>query len=154
MEIERYFTLNEADRAARRAQIGQSDWRAGQYLAELLAADGAALRARCGEEAEVLLLTDAEQLAGFCTLAAQDEIEASVWGPWVGFLYVFPPYRGRRCAGLLLDAACARAKAAGHRALYLSTEEVGLYEKYGFALLAEAVPTVYGGTARVYARRA
>ena len=111
------------------SQIKRSDWRAGQFLYELLRDNR--LKELYGDSARVLLLTDGEKLVSFCTYAEHDDILAPSLTPWAGFVYTFPEYRGKRRMGKLLERAYALAKDDGHEYVYISTREEGLYEKYG-----------------------
>lgn len=52
------------------------------------------------------------------------EIQKSDWA--------FPEYRGKRRVGKLLEYAYMLAKNEGHKHIYISTGETGLYEKYGY----------------------
>ena len=115
-------------------QIGKSDWRAGQFLHRLLAEDR--FHEMAGQEAEVLLLADGDRLAAFCTYAEKDDIPETDLAPWAGFVYTFPEYRGRRLMGKLLAKAREMAREDGYEAIYISTGETGLYEKYGAEFLA------------------
>jgi len=45
------------------------------------------------------MLTDGEKLVAFCTFAPRDEIWPTDLTPWIGFVYTYPEYRGRRNAG-------------------------------------------------------
>lgn len=128
-------------------QIGKSDWRAGQYLCELLR-DGK-LRELCGESAQVLLLTEGDDLVAFCTFADNDDIDAPELKPWVGFVYTFPSYRGHRYMGLLLEHAYQLARDKRFPHIYISTGETGLYEKYGYSFW-KTMPDIYGEESRVY----
>lgn len=110
-------------------QIGRCDWGAGRFLYELLR-DGT-FPSAVGERSRVLLLTDGDELVSFCTYAEKDDIQPTDLTPWVGFVYTFPPYRGRRCFGQLLAHIEGLARTEGVRELYISTDKVGLYEKYG-----------------------
>lgn len=128
-------------------QIKRSDWSAGQYLYELIRDDR--LRELCGEKTRVLLLTDGEKLVSFCTYAEQDDIRKSSLTPWVGFVYTFPEFRGKRRMGILLERAYALAKADGYEYIYISTGETGLYEKYGYSFW-KIMKDINGGDSRVY----
>ena len=150
MTIIEYFAQNEAEQARWRAAIGKGEWRAAAYLAQRLA--GNRLRREYGARTRLLLGVEDGELAAFCTLAEQDEIDAPDMTPWIGFVYVFPEYRGRRRSGEMIDHACALAKRDGFAYVYLSTNEIGLYEKYGFKFLCTA-EEIRGGEARVYARK-
>lgn len=128
-------------------QIGKSDWRAGQYLCELLR-DGK-LRELCGESAQVLMLTEGDDLVAFCTFADNDDIDAPELKPWVGFVYTFPSYRGHRYMGLLLEHAYQLARDKRFTHIYISTGETGLYEKYSYSFW-KTMPDIYGEESRVY----
>lgn len=93
-------------------KIGESDWRAGKYLYELLKTEK--LKTHVGESAELLMLTEGKELISFCALAEKDEIPTDLT-PWIGFVYTFPNYRGKRHAGRLLGHAERLAKKPAQR---------------------------------------
>ena len=90
------------------SEINKSDWRAGKYLYELLRDQK--LKELCGESTRVLLLIDGDKLISFCTYAEQDDVREPSLTPWVGFVYTFPKYRGKRRVGKLLEYAYRLAK--------------------------------------------
>ena len=136
-----------ADPAHWLAQIGRSGWAGGNYLHQLLAdGDLAAVR---GPEPRVLLLCEGEALCGFCTLTETDDIQPTELHPWIGFVFVFPEWRGRRLGGQLLTHAEAICRREGREAVYIATGHEGLYERYGYSFLCEA-PCLSGGMERVY----
>ena len=118
-------------------EIGRSDWKAGAFLKRILS-DGSFFDL-VGEGSVVLLLTDG------------DDIQPTDLTPWIGFVYTFPKRRGNRYAGLLLADAEKRAKEKGMHAVYLSTNHVGLYEKYGFRFLSQ-MNDIDGEPSRVYVK--
>ena len=128
-------------------EIGKSKWRAASFLAGLLREDK--LKESFGENAELLLLTDGGKLVSFCTYAEHDEVSDRSLMPWAGFVFTFPEFRGQRRIGKLLEYVYALAKKDGYKTLYISTGEVGLYEKYGFTYWKD-MPTIYGDSSRVY----
>lgn len=92
MKIIEYFN---SDRQAHwLSRIKKSDWRAGQYLCQLL--DERKLQDAVGENVKVLLLTEGDELISFCTYAEKDDIQPTDLTPWIGFVYTFPKYRGHR----------------------------------------------------------
>lgn len=129
MDSIEYFET--ADQAYWLAQIKRSDWRAGQYLHRVLSAGK--LRELYGETTCVYLLTEGKELISFCILAEQDNVHAPQYTPWIGFVYTFPPFRGRGYMGKLLKKAQQAAWERGAEAVYLSTEEIGMYERYGYS---------------------
>ncbi|MBQ8211139.1 MAG: GNAT family N-acetyltransferase, partial [Treponema sp.] len=109
---------------------------------------------------ELLLLLDEDCIAesfpvlkAFVTLCDKDEIVAPELFPWVGFVFTFPKYRGNRLSEKLIDYAAELAKNLYSESenLYVSTDHVGLYEKYGFFFLKEA-DTVWGEKSRILFR--
>jgi predicted acetyltransferase len=55
--------------------------------------------------------------------------------PWIGFVYTFPQYRGHRHMGKLISYAEQIAKSNGFSNIYISTNQEGIYEKYGFSFI-------------------
>ena len=129
MRIIDYFTCEEQNYWL--SEIKKSDWDAGQYLFELLHKDE--FKKLCGSSSKVLLLTEGNKLISYCTYAEQDEIDAPSLTPWVGFVYTFPAFRGKRRMGKLIEHVYALAKRDGYKVLYVSTDLTGVYEQYGFA---------------------
>ena len=115
-------------------QLTDCDWTAGHFLYTLLQENR--FHERYGENARILLLTDGTKLASFCSYAEKDEIPDTELKPWLGFVYTYPEYRGRRLMGKLIGRAKELAREDGYDTLYLSTREEGLYEKYGAECIA------------------
>jgi len=130
-------------------QIAQYEWRAARFLGQLLA-EGS-FYSTLGQ-GTLYLLVDGEKLVSFLTLAERDCIDEPAWTPWIGFVHTSPEYRGMRCAGKLIDHAVSVAGQHGAEQVYICTDHVGLYEKYGFSYLENRV-SVYGEDSRVYRRR-
>ncbi|MBQ2952119.1 MAG: GNAT family N-acetyltransferase [Clostridia bacterium] len=130
-------------------QIRGVEWRAARLLETLLTE---------GTFHEVLgrgtlyLLADGDVLASFLTLAERDCIDDPALTPWIGFVHTAPEYRGRRCAGRLIDHAVRVAGEQGAPQVYICTDHEGLYEKYGFVYLENRV-SIYGEDSRVLVRR-
>lgn len=148
MEILEYFAAD--DKAHWLAEMRKSDWGAGQYLASLLSESR--LKGLVGESALVPMLTDGERLVSFCTLAPLDDVQPTEWTPWIGFVYTSPAYRGQHCAGQLLRWAEDTAARMGHDHVYISTNHIGLYEKYGYDFFRHALD-IEGEDTRVYRKR-
>ncbi len=144
MKVLNYFDC--IDREYWLEEIGKSDWGAGKYLYTLLKENR--LREIAGE-ARVLMLTEGTELISFCTLSERDEIQPTELKPWIGFVYTFPARRGQRCVGRLLDRIAEISEEENFTRAYISTDHVGLYEKYGCEFLCE-MKTVGGEMSRVY----
>lgn len=144
-KILEYFTCENKEHWLR--EIQKSDWGAGQYLYSLLKENK--LKALVGATTLVLMLADGDKLVSFCTLAPLDDVQPTSYTPWVGFVYTFPEYRGQHCAGRLLDCAEGIAAIMERKYTYISTNHIGLYEKYGYTFL-ETAQDISGGETRIY----
>ncbi len=175
MRIIEYFEQIDELQKYLREQIVQGDWRAAKFLYEVL--EQGKLKERYGESTRLLLLVEtglqeasteaswrasgeavdrksqSPKLLAFCTLAERDEIVKEEMipdmKPWVGFVYTFPKCRGNRYSEKLINHACMLAKQDGHEKIFLSSNEVGLYEKYGFVFL-KRMHTVWNEETQVF----
>ncbi len=84
-----------------------------------------------GKASIVLLLVEEDKLISFCTFAEKDDIQPTELTPWMGFVYTFPEYRGHRYVGLLFKEIERLAKEKNISEVFISTNHIGLYEKYG-----------------------
>ena len=62
----------------------------------------------------------------------KEEIMSNELSPWITPLLVHPDERGNRYGKLLLEYARKDARRLGYKIVYLTTGEIGYYEKYGF----------------------
>ncbi len=131
-------------------EISKSDWRAAAYLAGLLKDE--TFHEKYGEKSQLLLLTEEDRLISFCTYAERDEINDESLKPWIGFAYTFPEFRGKMRLGKLIEYIYIQAKKDGYEKLYISTEEEGLYEKYGFGFW-KIMKNEWNEDTRVYRKR-
>ncbi len=132
------------------SEIKKSDWSAGQFLYKLLKEEK--FKDTVGEKSEVLMLTEGEELISFCTLAEMDDIQPTDLSPWIGFVYTFPQYRGHRHSGRLLSYAEDKAKAQGADRVHISTNHIGLYEKFGYEFFG-VMKDIDGEDSRVYVKK-
>jgi GNAT superfamily N-acetyltransferase len=115
------------------SKIKECDWVAGKFLVELIQKNE--VIKLLGQNTKVLLLINELELISFCTLSDIDDIETTDLTPWIGFVYTFPKYRGNRYMGNLFNYAEQLAKSNGFSNIYISTDQEGIYEKYGFTFL-------------------
>lgn len=147
MKVIEYF--NAENKELWLSKIAASDWGAGQYLAYLIKENK--LFELVGK-AKVLMLIDDENLVSFCTLAEKDDVQPTELTPWIGWIYTFPTYRGNRLSGELLSNTEELAKQGGATHTYISTNHIGLYEKYGYEFFTMA-KDVEGEDTRVYRKK-
>lgn len=148
MEIIEYFTTENKEHWLN--EIRKCDWGAGQYLHQLLRANE--LKGKVGETALVPMLVNGDELIAFCTFAPLDDIQPTDLSPWIGFVYTFSRHRGHRYAGMLLDWAESMATVMGREYIYISTNHIGLYEKYGYEFYQMA-RDIEGENSRVYRKQ-
>lgn len=118
-------------------------WKAGNVLAGLIEKGGFLYKD------DVFFLMDGKHIVSFLTLAHQDCIDDETLAPWIGFVYTDRKYRGRRSSQQLIRYALNIAKGRGSTRVYLATDHIGLYEKYGFEYL-ESRKDIYGEDSRIY----
>lgn len=148
MKVINFFESDRQDHWL--GEIAKCDWSAGAFLHELLS-KGTFFDA-VGDGSKVLLLTDGDELVSFCTYAQKDDIQPTELTPWRGFVYTFLKHRGHRCVGYLLAEIERLAKQEHVANVYISTNHVGLYEKYGCEYTAQ-MKDMDGETSRVYVKR-
>lgn len=147
MEIREFFSSEMKENWI--AQMKGCDWGPGQWLGDLL--EKGELQETVGNGVLVPMVTDGEKLVSFCTFAPRDEIWPTDLTPWIGFVYTYPAYRGQRNAGMILDYCECIATVMEKEKVYISTDHVGLYEKYGYEFL-NIQDTPNGEKARVYCK--
>ena len=128
MRIVNYF--ESENKAALADQIAACDWSAAKFLAQLLEENR--FFEMLGGWGQLYLLMDDKKLVSFLTFTGQDAVRDENLTPWIGFVFTRPEYRGHRYAGLLLTHAEKAAAAKGYSGIYIATDHVGLYEKYGY----------------------
>lgn len=79
------------------------------------------------------------QALGTASLRVADLPGREELTPWLGGVYVAPPFRGRGIASALCHVVEGQAAALGHERLYLFTlDQRPLYERLGWRLLERA----------------
>lgn len=79
-----------------------------------------------------LILVDKSNLIGFISIFPYDGDERRDLSPWYATMYVKKEYRGRGFSKILNDAVLKEARKMGIKRLYLKTDLVNYYEKFGF----------------------
>lgn len=92
---------------------------------------------------------DKNHIISFGTLHDFDEIESDTLKPWIGYIYTFRSYRGNRYSEKLIKYILNIAKENGNEFVYLSSDNQGMYEKYGFDFY-KMMRTVRGNETQVF----
>ena len=79
----------------------------------------------------ILGLVDKDTLIGFISLFKYDGDERKDLTPWYATMYVKKEYRGKGYSKLLNNAILEEAKKIGFDKIYLKTDLINYYEKYG-----------------------
>lgn len=95
------------------------------------------------------LLYDGDSIIGCAGLITNDFISRMDLYPWICALYIEKSHRGRGFGELLLSKAKDDAKKGGFKKLYLCTDHIGYYEKYGFEYVATGYHP-WGESSRIY----
>lgn len=95
------------------------------------------------------LLEDDGVVIGCAGLITNDFISRMDLYPWVCALYIDEAYRGNAYGSMLLNKAKEDAKHGGFSSIYLCTDHIGYYEKYGFAYIGQGYHP-WGGNSRIY----
>ena len=147
MEIVNYFESTNQPELTEK--IRACDWNAARFLANLL--EKGTFHETLGGWGYLFLLMDGENLVSFATMTGQDAVRDESLTPWIGFVFTHPEYRGHRYAGRVLAHAEKVAAKLGYGRLYLETEHVGMYEKYGYEYLENRIDC-WGDNVRVLCR--
>lgn len=96
-----------------------------------------------------LMMKD-EEIVGSFGLVQNDFVERTDLFPYLCALYVEPTERGQALGARMLMYGQSEAKRLGFKNLYLVTEHVGYYEKYGWEFAGMTNNTDSEGHSRIY----
>ncbi len=85
----------------------------------------------------VLGLIDNNNLIGFISLFKYDGEERKDLTPWYATMYVKKEFRGKGYSQILNDAILKEAKKMGYNKVYLKSDLINYYEKFGAKYLEE-----------------
>lgn len=106
-------------------------WKAGPFLAKLMEKNAFT------RWEKVFTARDNDTLAGFCALVEKDCIPDAEYTPYISWIFVGEPYRGSRLSEKMIQTLMAYAKELGFAKIFLVSDHINLYEKYGFVKIDE-----------------
>lgn len=112
-------------------------WEAGAHLANLLENS-----TFVDWESAFAAIVD-NRIVGFCTFMKTDYYPNNKYFPWISTIFVDEEYRGKRISGHMIEAVIKYAKSLHFSHVYIPSDMVGFYEKYGFEKIDELEN--YGG---------
>lgn len=112
-------------------------WIAGKHLANMLEKNVFT------EWESVFVAVDKGQIIGFCTFMKTDYYPENRYFPWISCIFVDEEYRGNRISGKMISKVIEFAKECGFEKVYIPSDMLGFYEKYGFVRIDELKN--YGG---------
>lgn len=92
------------------------------------------------------------KIIGCAGLITNDFISRGDLYPWICALFIDKNYRGNAFASLLIEKAEKDSKSFGFEYVYLSTDHVGFYEKYGFKYIGQGYHP-WGEESRIYEKK-
>jgi len=97
----------------------------------------------------VIVALDDGKICGFCTVAKTDCIPNVVYTPYIGYMFVDELCRGNRLSQQLILYAMNYLKSIGFDKVYLVSDHVNLYEKYGFHIIDRKIAP-WGSEEKIY----
>lgn len=121
-------------------------WRAGEFFAKRMRENGFA-----GWE-RVFVALDGQNIAGYCALIKSDCIPDVAYSPYISFIFVGEEHRGKRVGEKMITAASQYAAGVGFDKVYIVSDHVNLYEKYGFTKADEKLAP-WGNMQTIFAKK-
>jgi GNAT superfamily N-acetyltransferase len=109
----------------------------GKHLADLLRGN------RFEEWESVFVAMSDNDIIGYCTFLRTDYYPDNKYFPWISSIFVDEKYRGNRVSQKIIEAVIQYAKEQHFTRVYIPSDMIGFYEKYGFTKIDELVN--YGG---------
>ncbi|MFS0933342.1 GNAT family N-acetyltransferase [Enterococcus casseliflavus] len=122
---------NDSNWLAAATEIYNADWAAAKYLAKKMI-DG-----EFNDWEGIVLAETTDQIVGFCSFVSKDIVDL-IYSPYIAIVYVDPNFRGNGISKELVKIAEKQLLKVGFQSIYIVTQHVGLYEKWGYCQIEEA----------------
>ncbi len=78
-----------------------------------------------------------DEIIGFCTFLKTDYYPENRYSPWISTIFVDEKYRGMRISERMINKVIEYAKEQNFLKVYIPSDMIGIYEKYGFQKIDE-----------------
>ena len=127
--------------------LEKCEWNAAHFLWELLRDN--TFYEVLGDNSKLIVLLDGENVVSFAVYSIRDCIKDESLFPWIGFVYTDEKYRNHRYSQKVINYIINLAKNDKHTNIYIATDHIGLYEKYGFNYKENRID-IYNEDSRIY----
>lgn len=140
------LTVENAEWLATIEYAKNCSWSAGKFLANDMADN------IFTDWERVVVAIEQGKIAGYCTVTKSDCIPNLSYTPYIGFLFVGEEYRGKRLSQKIIEFSMAYLKQVGFTEVYLVSDHVNLYEKYGFEVIDRQIAP-WGEEEKIYMQK-
>ena len=106
-------------------------WDAGKHLAYMLREN------KFTDWESAFIAVEADEIVGYCTFLKTDYYPENRYSPWISCIFVDEAWRGRRISQKMIEKAITYAKEQHFSKVYIPSDMLGFYEKYGFTKIDE-----------------
>ena len=85
----------------------------------------------------IFALIENNNIIGHCSLNNKDSIPDLEYTPYIQSIYIDEKFRGNRLSEKLISKAVSYAKTLGFKKVYIVSDHINFYEKYGFEKIGE-----------------
>ena len=102
---------------------------------------------------QIVIALENDDIIGYYSLAEKELIpDNHGYTPWLGTLFIRKKYRNLHYSPILIKDACTRVKDMGYDNLFLLSELIRYYEKFGFKEIGLEIYN-WGVPTKVYQKR-
>lgn len=127
----RVLRKNDSLWLAAAKKIYDADWAAAKYLAKKM------IGGEFNDWEGIVIAETTDQIVGFCSFVRKDIVDLK-YSPYIAIVYVDPTFRGKGLSKELVEIAEQQLVTEGFQGVYIVTQHVGLYEKWGYSQIDEA----------------
>jgi len=108
-------------------------WIVGRHIAGMLREN------RFEDWESIFAALSGDKIIGYCTFLKTDYYPENRYSPWISSIFVDEKYRGNRVSQKMIEVVIEYAKSQSFGRVYIPSDMIGFYEKYGFSKIDELV---------------